>query len=197
MGSRRLAVASTALIPCLFFTSCRREERAFRPAPASAEVVRWTSLSDLHPGPGGPTGPRAAMVTPIGHVKNAYEENAYALSEGKRLFSAFNCVGCHGHGGGGMGPPLLDDEWIYGEEPEQVFSTIVEGRPNGMPTFGGRIPAYQIWWLVAYVRSMSGLVRKDAAPSRDDHMKSNPPENSKDPETPTHSSLPKSAEMPQ
>ena len=69
-----------------------------------------------------------------------YEENAYAIAEGKRLFSAYNCVGCHGHGGGGMGPPLMDDNWIYGEEPEQIFSTLVEGRPNGMPTFGAEDP---------------------------------------------------------
>ena len=56
-----------------------------------------------------------------------------------------------------MGPPLMDDEWIYGSEPENIFATIVEGRPNGMPSFRGRIPDYQVWQLVAYVRSMSGL----------------------------------------
>ena len=39
-----------------------------------------------------------------------------------------------------MGPPLMDDKWIYGYEPEQVFATIVEGRPNGMPAFGGEDP---------------------------------------------------------
>ena len=128
---------------------------------------------------------------------NNYEENAYALGEGKRLFSQFNCVGCHGNGGGGMGPPLLDAQWLYGYEQEQVFATIVEGRPNGMPSWGGKIPEYQIWQLAAYVRSMSGLVRKDAAPGRNDDMKSNPPENSKDPETPVDASAPNSPETPQ
>jgi cytochrome c oxidase cbb3-type subunit 3 len=193
--ARTITAAATTLLVSLFLTSCRREERAFRPIPASAESVRWTSLSDLHPG--GPARPDSPIVTPPGRVKNGYEDNAYSLSEGKRLYSAFNCVGCHSHGGGGMGPPLLDDKWIYGQEPEQIFSTIVEGRPNGMPSFGGRIPAYQIWWLVAYVRSMSGLTAKDAAPGREDHMKSSPPENSTASETPTHSSPPKAAEMPQ
>lgn len=130
-------------------------------------------------------------------VKNRYEENAYHMAEGKRLYTAFNCVGCHAHGGGGMGPPLMDDKWIYGSNPENVFATIVQGRPNGMPSFMGRIPDYQVWQLAAYVRSMSGLVRKDAAPGRSDHMQVKQPEHSKETEQPKNSALPTSAEMPQ
>ncbi len=45
-----------------------------------------------------------------------------------------------------------------------------------MPSFGGRIPDNQIWQLVAYVRSMSGLVRADAAPGRADSIQSHEPE---------------------
>ena len=37
--------------------------------------------------------------------------------QGKRLFSWYNCIGCHANGGGGIGPPLMDDEWIYGSRP--------------------------------------------------------------------------------
>ncbi len=129
-------------------------------------------------------------------VKNSYEENAYALSEGKRLYNSFNCVGCHAHGGGGMGPPLMDDQWLYGSAPEQVFASIVEGRPNGMPAFRDHIPDYQVWQLAAYVRSLSGLVKKDAATSRDDHISGKKPENSTDRKEPKNSSLPKSGEMP-
>jgi cytochrome c oxidase cbb3-type subunit III len=80
------------------------------------------------------------------------EQNAYALSEGKRLFSAYNCNGCHSVGGGGMGPALMDEKWLYGGKPEEIFSTIVAGRPNGMPSFRDRIPDFQIWQLAAYVR---------------------------------------------
>ena len=39
-----------------------------------------------------------------------------------------------------------------------------------MPSFGGRIPDDQVWQLVAYVRSMSGQLRKDVAPSRSDEL---------------------------
>lgn len=174
---------------------CSREERGFRPPPASAETLQWTRLSALTPGPSSAFGPKGGTVEPSGHVADPYKDNAYAVSEGKRLYSAFNCVGCHARGGGGMGPPLMDDMWLYGSEPEQIFSTIVEGRPNGMPSFGKRIPAYQIWWLVAYVRSMSGL-GGGGAPGRGDEMKSGSPENSRDEATPKDSSVPKSAEMP-
>ena len=90
----------------------------------------------------------------------------------------YNCVGCHFHGGGGIGPPLMDDAWAYGSNPEQVFASIVQGRPNGMPSFRQKIPDYQVWQLVAYVRSMSGLVNKNAAPGRSDEMNTKTPENS-------------------
>ena len=54
----------------------------------------------------------------------------------------------------------------------QHLATIVEGRPNGMPSFGGRIPDEQVWQLVAYVRSMSGQVREGrrAEPRRRDQL---------------------------
>src|SRR5205085_7789429 len=86
-------------------------------------------------------------------VRHNYEANAYAISQGQRLFSAFNCVGCHAHGGGGIGPALMDDVWIHGSDPEIIFGGIVDGWPNGMPAFRGKIPDYQVWQLVAYVRS--------------------------------------------
>jgi cytochrome c oxidase cbb3-type subunit 3 len=88
----------------------------------------------------------------------------------------FNCVGCHAHGGGGIGPALMDGSWNYGSAPEQVHESIVQGRPNGMPAFGGKISDRQLWQLVAFVRSMSGLAPKDAAPQRSDHMSVKPPE---------------------
>jgi cytochrome c oxidase cbb3-type subunit 3 len=85
----------------------------------------------------------------------AYYDNADAVNSGRILFGQFNCAGCHSNGGGGMGPSLMDDEWIYGGRLQQIHQTIVEGRPNGMPAWGGKIPDQQIWQIAAYVRSMS------------------------------------------
>ena len=175
-----LALALTA--------GCERELRPLTVEPPAADRALGARLTDLQPGP--PTGDV--------HAANAYERNAFMMNEGKRLYEQFNCVGCHAHGGGGMGPPLMDSLWIYGAAPEQVFSTIVEGRPNGMPSFGGRIADYQVWQLVAYVRSMSGLVPYYAAPGRSDDLHPGEPETSRErARGPVQSDLPPSAEMPQ
>jgi cytochrome c oxidase cbb3-type subunit 3 len=140
--------------------ACQREERRFREMPAAAARRNTERLTTLVPGP----------YTSDIHVKNPYGYNALAISEGKRLFTWYNCTGCHANGGGGMGPPLMDSRWIYGSEPEQIFATIAEGRPNGMPSFRGKIPEEQIWKLTAYVQSLSGNVPKDAAGGRQDDM---------------------------
>jgi mono/diheme cytochrome c family protein len=46
---------------------------------------------------------------------------------------------------------LTDSLWIYGGQPENIFASIVEGRPNGMLSFRGKIPEDQVWKIVAYV----------------------------------------------
>lgn len=166
--------------------SCEREERGFRVAPPAAEKMKSESLSELHPAGGKGSKP----------MKNEYEENAYATSEGQRLFEAYNCVGCHAHGGGGMGPALMDDKWVYGSQPEQIFSTIVEGRPNGMPSFRGKIPNYQVWQLVAFVRSVGGLGTSGGSPGRSDEMSGATPPSSMPAQTPKDSALPPAAQMP-
>jgi cytochrome c oxidase cbb3-type subunit 3 len=138
------------------------------------------TLSELHPG-----------SPPTKEVKGPYDANAFAIAEGKRLFEWFNCVGCHFHGGGGIGPALMDDQWIYGSDPANIFASIVEGRPNGMPSFRGKIPDAQVWQLVAYVRSLSGLVPQDATAARGDHMNAQPSEPSKLAEPPQSAGAPR------
>jgi cytochrome c oxidase cbb3-type subunit 3 len=98
------------------------------------------------------------------------------VSQGKQFYKAFNCSGCHANGGGGMGPALMDEKWIYGGDIESIAASIRDGRPNGMPSFAGRIPEDQIWELAAYVRSMSGQLRTDVAPNRNDSMTPHEPE---------------------
>jgi cytochrome c oxidase cbb3-type subunit 3 len=107
-------------------------------------------------------------------VNNPEYGKAYDISEGQRLFNWYNCSGCHANGGGGIGPPLIKTEWIYGGEPANLFDTIVKGRPNGMPAWGGKIPEYQVWQLVAYVRSMNKLEPKAATPTRPDTIEQSP-----------------------
>jgi cytochrome c oxidase cbb3-type subunit III len=151
----------------IFLVSCKREDRILRQPPPSDETFNTVQISGLNPG---------ANPIPTPPPSNMYEESAYAVSEGQKLYEQYNCVGCHAHGGGGIGPPLMDNNWIYGSEPGNVFATILQGRPNGMPSFRNRIPEYQAWELAAYVRSMSGLLPKGVSPSRSDEMNVKPSE---------------------
>jgi cytochrome c oxidase cbb3-type subunit III len=169
------------LLACalLLLSGCDREQRRFR------ENDRLSSPAQANPSNTLSPGAAAGIATGGGaSAQDIYRGNAYALSEGKRLFTYYNCSGCHSRGGGGMGPALMDDEWAYDASPAEVYKSIVAGRPGGMPAFKGKIPEYQVWQLVAYVRSMSGQDSKIAAPSRDDHMYTGKPENRREREHP-------------
>jgi len=124
-------------------------------------------------------------------VSGPFEDNAYGVSEGKRLYTQYNCAGCHFNGGGGIGPPLMDDVWIYGSEPVNIYSTIVEGRPNGMPSFRNKIPDEQVWQIASYVRSLSGQLRKDVAPGRGDDMNPHKSEQATEKKVPKEVNAPK------
>jgi cytochrome c oxidase cbb3-type subunit III len=128
---------------------------AMNATPASAQTNppptdsgrEFVPTSTLFPGGGHapPEDPRAAK----------YNGNAQAIAEGARLFNWYNCSGCHFHGAGGMGPALIDPQWRYGGRIDQIHETLVQGRPNGMPSWGGKIPDDQLWEIAAYVRSLS------------------------------------------
>ena len=78
-------------------------------------------------------------------------------------------------------------------DPANIVATILEGRPNGMPSFRGKIPEQQVWELAAYIRSMSGLLAKDVAPGRTDHMAVKNPENETERRPPKQTATPPSA----
>jgi cytochrome c oxidase cbb3-type subunit 3 len=156
-------------------TACERESRRYQELPASANRDRGVRVTALEPG----------MPPQQAEVKSPYQENAWGMGEGKRLYAAFNCAPCHGgNGGGAIGPPLMDDKWIYGGKADQIYATISQGRPDGMPSFGGHIPTQQIWQLVAYVQSMSGQVPLTAAPSRNDDLTASQTESRRSPQVP-------------
>jgi cytochrome c oxidase cbb3-type subunit 3 len=165
----------------LALPACKREAREFSPttSPLAAQPMQMISVQA-----GGTSAPAPG-------AKFRYDENAYAQSQGQQLFTDMNCGTCHASkGGGDIGPPLLDDLWIYGSAPQQIYASIVEGRPNGMPSFRGKIAEPQLWQLVAYVRSLGGLVSTNAAPGRDDHLNSGSPPGSTDPQKPVNLSIP-------
>jgi len=89
-------------------------------------------------------------------LQNPLADDPDAVERGMKDFAAFNCSGCHAaNGGGGMGPSLSDDKWIYRSSPANIYLTIVQGRSAGMPAFGAMLPDRTVWELVAYVKSIS------------------------------------------
>ena len=173
--------AALALALLALGLACEREKRDFSATPPTATPTSTAIVvSALQPGP--------AIVEP--RIEAPYDDNAWAVSEGKNLFNSMNCSGCHFQGGGGIGPALMDDEWIYGSEPQQIFASIADGRPNGMPAWKYTLSTQQIREIVSYIRSLSGLNPKGARSGRDDHMER------KQPEASTPNAKPKMASTP-
>ena len=97
------------------------------------------------------------MVKPFAGMRlvNPHEGNATAAATGAKLYLSYNCIDCHGaDGSGAMGPSLADGRWHFGGSASEVFESIYQGRPDGMPAWGSLISDDQIWMLVSYVRSL-------------------------------------------
>jgi cytochrome c oxidase cbb3-type subunit 3 len=90
--------------------------------------------------------------------------DADALAFGGRLF-ANHCAMCHGSDGrGAVGfPNLADGNWQWGGTPDDILTSVLDGRQAAMPALaaavGGDIGATEV---AAYVQSLSGM-RADPA----------------------------------
>jgi cytochrome c oxidase cbb3-type subunit 3 len=75
---------------------------------------------------------------------------------GKRLFMTY-CSQCHGSDGKGSKgfPNLTDNDWLWGGDPEQIKTTILDGRMGMMPPHA-HLGAGPIEDVANYVRSLSG-----------------------------------------
>jgi cytochrome c oxidase cbb3-type subunit 3 len=179
MSSRFRASLLLIGAAALTLAACDREERHSRAKPIGETVPAGESPDTIWPGDSSPP--------PLDARAKLYDNNAPAISRGQQLYTQMNCVGCHFHGGGGMGPPLMDDQWRYGGRIDQIAASIAEGRPNGMPAWRQKLTDDQIWQLAAYVRSLSGQPSKDAVSSRAEEMSSTTPA-TLTPREPAHSS---------
>lgn len=75
-----------------------------------------------------------------------------AIEAGQAVFET-NCYMCHGMGlEGGIGPSMLDDEWIHGNTPEDLINVITNGVvEKGMLAWGPIIGAEKVNQAAAYV----------------------------------------------
>ena len=152
--NRTTLIATGALAVSVAAQGCR-DSRAQVPARA-AQVAAGQDLAgrfvshEEHIQPG--------MAKPFAglQLRNPHEGDAIAVATGAKLFVAYNCIDCHGaDGSGAMGPSLADGRWHFGGAPAEVFESIYQGRPEGMPAWGSLISEDQVWMLVSYVRSLS------------------------------------------
>ncbi len=129
--------------------ACRQgEDYVARESPPPGMARASDSTPGVQPG----IHPRVVFGT----LGNPYAGKAAAYTEGRQIFVWYNCSGCHGgRAGGGMGPNLRDSTIRrYGNSDTQLYATIVEGRPAGMPAWGGKLTTGQIWKIIAYIRTL-------------------------------------------
>jgi cytochrome c oxidase cbb3-type subunit 3 len=124
----------------------RRSEEL--PAPGTVPI-RLAVRYDQHVFAGGMAPPGDTTM------RNPYAGQSKLASEGGQLFNSMNCDGCHsGAGEGWVAPSLNDGRWRYGGSDGAVFHSIYDGRPRGMPAFGGMLAPEAVWRIVTYIRSL-------------------------------------------
>lgn len=124
--------------------------------------------------------PASANRTPLeateaaekGQMQNPFKDDSKAVDEGHKLYMAAGCNGCHGGtGGGGMGPPLSNSVWIYGDDDETLFRLIALGTDElkaagysrkGTENVVGPMPPFKdivkseddMWKIVTWIKSL-------------------------------------------
>lgn len=81
-----------------------------------------------------------------------------SLTRGKAVFN-LNCVACHAaDGGGGIGPNLVDKNWILGGGIKNIFNTIAKGGRSGkgMVAWESTLKPEDIQKVSSYILSLEG-----------------------------------------
>jgi cytochrome c oxidase cbb3-type subunit III len=153
----RFPVVALLVSGLLATEACTRDSSAaalarapLQSSAANDPATRFVShIENIQPG----------RVTPFAGMRlvNPHEGDKAAVATGAKLFVSYNCIDCHGaDGSGAMGPSLADGRWHFGGSAAEVFESIYQGRPEGMPAWGSLLNDDQIWLLVSYVRSLNG-----------------------------------------
>jgi cytochrome c oxidase cbb3-type subunit III len=142
-GTQLLPIALLSLLALSANNASAQQDTA----PDAQHGPNEVSVTGLFPNGGAPP-----PQDPIG---TRFEGNKLAIAAGKELFGQMNCTGCHFNGGGGMGPALMSGHWRYGGRIDQIYASIAQGRPNGMPSWQDSLEPTMMWDLAAYVKSLS------------------------------------------
>jgi mono/diheme cytochrome c family protein len=130
-----------AVCALLLLGACSKGEK---PAASASGSTTASAGADT-------TGAKSSASFPITH----FTGDLKLAVEGRQLFLKYNCYSCHGGlAGGAMGPSLRDSTWAYGGTDTLIHNSIHDGRPLGMPHWGGTLSDHQIGALVMYIKSL-------------------------------------------
>jgi cytochrome c oxidase cbb3-type subunit III len=128
------------------------------PALGSYEgSLGWTQLNQLEAEMDQNKANRSGFFSQFeGMDTAALQASAPAMKTASRLF-ANNCAQCHGSDAKGSKgfPNLADDDWLYGNTPEQVTQSILNGRQGVMPAFEQMLASADQQAVAQYVLSLS------------------------------------------
>ncbi|HZY30793.1 MAG TPA: c-type cytochrome [Candidatus Methylomirabilis sp.] len=128
----------------------KKAEEQAPPAPAPPPALA------LPPGVACNNTPAAASNSGMPKKLNPCMGIPEAIAEGRTTWMQTGCNGCHGMGGGGMGPSVMDDLWKFGGDDGTLFKLIKGQIPNQtMPAvFGAVLTEEQVWKIIAWIRSI-------------------------------------------
>lgn len=98
-----------------------------------------------------------------------------ALKIGERLYLTY-CTACHGSDAGGVPgfPSLRDNDWLYGGSPEQIKTSIMNGRKGNMPAWegplGGEKGVHEVTQYVLSLSKRPGIDEKAAEAGKVKYM---------------------------
>jgi cytochrome c oxidase cbb3-type subunit 3 len=166
---RTRIVAMAAAVAVLLAAACQRDSQVVRGgATGDVRIPTQGAAAGIADTSGLPEEGLLARVA-IGDIagsadnsfnatfRSPYAGNTAAIIAGEETFVKMNCASCHGYSlKGGMGPNLTDTYWRYGGSPADIYKSIYEGRPQGMPAWGRALSPTVIWKVVAYIEAQGG-----------------------------------------
>lgn len=96
----------------------------------------------------------ASAAVAVPPAANPFSGQAEEIAEGKVHYHQM-CASCHGESGeGGIGPGLVGPQFVYGGGDGELYTSVMEGRPGGMPPFKDSLGEKKTWEVLAYVESL-------------------------------------------
>lgn len=82
-------------------------------------------------------------------------DDSEVLALGEKHYKS-RCAPCHGEEGEGrIGPSFKDEVWLYGDTDTDIFVSVKDGRPKGMPPWGKVLKPEELMAVASFVRKMN------------------------------------------